>query len=295
MQAVGEGLRPRRAVLAGMGLEGLPNWERRAAVLRRRDRQFRHRRARRPALAGDPVHEDDEGRPRRRARCCSPTLRRRAARMARRLHHADAGGVRRPRTRTMARPPSSPRRCPTRRFAEVPGTHMSSVTKPELGEAIADFLRRLTTPALQRSTRVATQDQNSGRGCLAMKFAASVSLAALALAGCADQPAAAADAPPAPRRRRRAAADRDPPTAEGARAFVAAAEKDLFDLSRDRQPRRLGQRDLHQRRHRRARRLFRHDRHREGRQIRHRGGALCGQSRASTPTPRASSTSCAAR
>ena len=25
-------------------------------------------------------------------------------------------------------------------FREVPGTHMSSVTKPELGEAIASFL-----------------------------------------------------------------------------------------------------------------------------------------------------------
>jgi pimeloyl-ACP methyl ester carboxylesterase len=25
-------------------------------------------------------------------------------------------------------------------FAEIPGTHMSSVTKPELGQAIADFL-----------------------------------------------------------------------------------------------------------------------------------------------------------
>jgi pimeloyl-ACP methyl ester carboxylesterase len=29
---------------------------------------------------------------------------------------------------------------PDATFAEVPGTHMSSVTKPELGEAIARFL-----------------------------------------------------------------------------------------------------------------------------------------------------------
>jgi len=29
---------------------------------------------------------------------------------------------------------------PDARFEEVPGTHMSSVTKPELGEAIAGFL-----------------------------------------------------------------------------------------------------------------------------------------------------------
>ena len=49
-------------------------------------------------------------------------------------------------------------------------------------------------------------------------------------------------------------------TAEGARAFVAAVEKDLFDLSVDRQPGELGQRHLHHRRHRCAGRLFRHDR-----------------------------------
>ena len=72
-----------------------------------------------------------------------------------------------------------------------------------------------------------------------MKLAASVSLAALALAACASTPpaemAAAApslavqsdtpgttDAPPAPQY---------PLTPEGARAFVTAVEKDLFDLS----------------------------------------------------------------
>ncbi len=66
-----------------------------------------------------------------------------------------------------------------------------------------------------------------------MKFAASVSLAALALAGCATTPPAqmAATAPteapaPAP-----AAAGEYPMTADGARAFIAAVEKDLFDLS----------------------------------------------------------------
>jgi pimeloyl-ACP methyl ester carboxylesterase len=31
---------------------------------------------------------------------------------------------------------------PNARFEEVPGTHMSSVTKPELGQAIAEFLAR---------------------------------------------------------------------------------------------------------------------------------------------------------
>ena len=66
-----------------------------------------------------------------------------------------------------------------------------------------------------------------------MKFAASVSLAALALAGCAATAAAAAaaGAEPAPTRR---GTRRQPPfplTVDGARAFVAAVEKDLFDFS----------------------------------------------------------------
>ena len=30
---------------------------------------------------------------------------------------------------------------PNATFQEIPGTHMSSVTKPELGEAIAQFLK----------------------------------------------------------------------------------------------------------------------------------------------------------
>ena len=69
-----------------------------------------------------------------------------------------------------------------------------------------------------------------------MKFAASVSLAALALAGCAantsstapvaEVPAAAVEAPQAG-----AAALPYPQTPEGARQFIADVEKDLFDLS----------------------------------------------------------------
>jgi peptidyl-dipeptidase A len=65
------------------------------------------------------------------------------------------------------------------------------------------------------------------------KFAVSVSLSALALAGCASTPPAqmAATAPTeAPAAAPTAAGDY-PMTPEGARAFVAAVEKDLFDLS----------------------------------------------------------------
>ena len=69
------------------------------------------------------------------------------------------------------------------------------------------------------------------------RFAATVSLAALALAGCATTPPAmtsadapamtAGDAPEMPA----AAATSFPLTTEGARAFVAAAEADLFEYS----------------------------------------------------------------
>ncbi len=64
------------------------------------------------------------------------------------------------------------------------------------------------------------------------KFAASVSLAALALAGCATTPPAqmAATAPTEAPVAAVAAAGEYPMTAEGARAFIAAVEKDLFDL-----------------------------------------------------------------
>ncbi len=63
-----------------------------------------------------------------------------------------------------------------------------------------------------------------------MKFAATVSLAALALAACAANPQLAADgsalAPPP------AAVNADPAlTPDGAREFIAAVEKDLFDLN----------------------------------------------------------------
>ena len=69
------------------------------------------------------------------------------------------------------------------------------------------------------------------------RFAASVSLAALALAGCATTPPAqmAADAPAVvndtPGTTGAPAAGAYPMTPDGARAFVAAVEKDLFDLS----------------------------------------------------------------
>ena len=75
--------------------------------------------ARRPALAVDPVHEEPEDRPRRRG-AAARKLRRRVHGLARGLHHADAGRVRRPRTTTMARPRSSPTAFPMRSSRKCP-------------------------------------------------------------------------------------------------------------------------------------------------------------------------------
>ena len=58
------------------------------------------------------------------------------------VHHADVGGVRERGRRQWLGRRARRRRLPNATFAEVPGTHMSSVTKPEFGEAIARFLVR---------------------------------------------------------------------------------------------------------------------------------------------------------
>src|SRR5215213_7655538 len=67
-----------------------------------------------------------------------------------------------------------------------------------------------------------------------MKLAASASILALALAGCATRPAPAdiaAAPPPVEAAAADGAAAEYPMTPEGARQFVAAVEKDLFDFS----------------------------------------------------------------
>ncbi len=138
VEAVGEGLKPRRAILGGAGLEGLKNWERRKQFFLDAIDQFdtaargnphwlsiqfmktmkvdliasRHlldsfadafmdwlKAFTMPTLVVCGSEDDDNG-------------------SAEEL----AGAL------------------PNATFEEVPGTHMSSVTKPELGEAIALFL-----------------------------------------------------------------------------------------------------------------------------------------------------------
>ena len=138
VEAVGEGMRPRRAVLGGAGLEGLRNWKRRKtffleaiALFETSQRGDPHWRSIQfmksqkvdrlaasqllesfedafmtwleaftmPTLVVCGDQDDDNGS---------------AEELANILPHAI--------------------------FEEVPGTHMSSVTKPQLGEAIASFL-----------------------------------------------------------------------------------------------------------------------------------------------------------
>ena len=138
VQAVGEGLRPRRAILAGMGIEGLTGWQSRKDFFLDAIANFE------TSSRGDPhwmaiqfmktMKVDREA-----ARLLLPTFTDArpewlsAFKMptmvlcgtedhdngsAEKLAEALPGGAYRP----------------------VPGTHMSSVTKPEFGAAIAEFL-----------------------------------------------------------------------------------------------------------------------------------------------------------
>lgn len=138
VQAVGEGLKPRRAILGGMGLEGLEGWERRKDFfLRVIDRLDTVQRGDPHWLAAqfmksqkvDPLaarlllesFEDvfmdwlDD--------LVMPTL------VVCGSEDDDNGS-----------PQKLAEALPDGRLELVPGTHMSSVTKPEFGEAIARFL-----------------------------------------------------------------------------------------------------------------------------------------------------------
>lgn len=138
VQAIGEGLTPRRAILGGMGLQGLANWERRKTfflevidrfdTLQRGDphwlaAQFMKsqgvdREAARLLLESfEDVFMDWLG------KLVMPTL------VVCGDKDEDNGSARELATTL-----------PDATLAIVPGTHMSSVTMPELGTAIADFL-----------------------------------------------------------------------------------------------------------------------------------------------------------
>jgi pimeloyl-ACP methyl ester carboxylesterase len=136
--AVVAGLTPRRLVLAGMGLEGLAGWDRRAAffvdAIDRFD-QVRH---------GDPAYMAVQF-------MKTMKIDRTAARLLLAavddLARGDLARIAMPtlvlcgeKDRDNGSPQSLVDALPNARLQEVPGTHMSSVTEPALGQAIARFL-----------------------------------------------------------------------------------------------------------------------------------------------------------
>jgi pimeloyl-ACP methyl ester carboxylesterase len=138
VEAVGEGMRPRRAILGGAGLEGLQNWERRKQFFLDAIDEFD------TAARGNPHWLSIQFMKTMKVDLIAskhllnsfadafmewlqaftmPTL------VVCGIEDDDNGSA-----RELAEV------LPDATYVEIPGTHMSSVTKPELGEAIARFL-----------------------------------------------------------------------------------------------------------------------------------------------------------
>lgn len=133
-----EGLTPRKLVLAGMGFEGLAGWLRRAAFF---------------IDAIDRFDEVRQGDPAYFAVQFMKTMKvdRTAARLLLEavpdLSPGDLGAIAMPtlvlcgdKDHDNGSPQKLAEALPDGRFEQIPGTHMSSVTEPALGEAIARFL-----------------------------------------------------------------------------------------------------------------------------------------------------------
>ena len=138
VEAIGEGLRPRRAILGGSGLEGLQNWKRRKTFFLEAIEMFD------TAQRGDPHWLSIQFMRSQKMDLVAarhllesfedtfmdwlkaftmPTL------VVCGSEDQDNGSAE-----------ELAAALPNAIFREVPGTHMSSVTKPEFGEAIASFL-----------------------------------------------------------------------------------------------------------------------------------------------------------
>lgn len=137
-RAVIGGLSPRKLVLAGMGLEGLAGWNRRAAFF---------------IDAIDRFDEVKRGDPAFMAVSFMKTMEvdRAAARLL--LQAVDDTGVEELAAITMptlvlcgnndqdnGSAPKLAETLPNARYAEIPGTHMSSVTEGAMGDALVEFL-----------------------------------------------------------------------------------------------------------------------------------------------------------
>src|SRR6185369_10033486 len=140
VEAVGEGMHPRRAMLGGAGLEGLRNWKRRKNFFLDAIDRFDS------VQRGDPLWLSVQF-------MKSQKVDRVAARHL--LDSFEDAFVDWLQAFTMptlvvcgdqdddnGSAEELANVLPNAVFAEVPGTHMSSVTKPDFGEAIAQFLSR---------------------------------------------------------------------------------------------------------------------------------------------------------
>ena len=138
VEAVGEGMRPRRAILGGAGLEGLRNWERRKTFFLEAIELFDR------VERGDPHWLSVQF-------MKSQKVDRAAAALL--LESFEDAFVEWLQAFTMptlvvcgsedddnGSAEELANVLPDALFREVPGTHMSSVTRPELGEEIARFL-----------------------------------------------------------------------------------------------------------------------------------------------------------
>ena len=140
VEAVGEGMRPRRAVLGGAGLEGLRNWKRRKLFFLEVIELFD------TVQRGDPHWLSIQF-------MKSQKIDRTAAALLLEsfedafMAWLDAFTM--PTLVVCGREDDDNGSAeelanvlPNATFVEIPGTHMSSVTKPEFGEVIADFLEQ---------------------------------------------------------------------------------------------------------------------------------------------------------
>lgn len=138
LRGVLAGLTPRRLVLAGMGVEGLAGWAGRSSYFVDAIDRFGTIRA------GDPAYMPQQF-------MKTMNVDRVAARLllgsiddtpaqALAAVHMPTLVVCGDQDQDNGSAPALAQALPIGRFVEVPGTHMSSVTKPELGQAIADFL-----------------------------------------------------------------------------------------------------------------------------------------------------------
>ncbi|WP_028970778.1 alpha/beta fold hydrolase [Sphingomonas sp. URHD0057] len=138
VEAVGEGLRPRKAILGGAGLEGLRNWKRRKIFFLETIALFD------TAQRGDPHWLSIQFMKTQKVDRVA------AAQLLESFEDAFVTWLEAFTMPTLVVCGSEDEDngsaeelanvLPNAVFREVPGTHMSSVTKPEFGEAIAEFL-----------------------------------------------------------------------------------------------------------------------------------------------------------